>query len=47
MREKQHLTNQQMSSAGLKREDNGETDHIEEKRTSSKKNDNVNPRPNQ
>lgn len=46
MREKQQLTNQQMSAAGLKREDNGEIDHIEEKRAKSKKNDNVNPRPN-
>jgi hypothetical protein len=41
---KQKLTNQQLPAAGLKREDNGEIDHISEKRANSKKNDNVKPR---
>lgn len=44
MSEKQKLTNQQLSAAGLKREDNGEINHISEKRANSKKNDNVKPK---
>ena len=44
MNGKQKLTNQQLSAAGLKREDNGEIDHISEKRANSKKNDNIKPR---
>jgi hypothetical protein len=38
------LTNQQMSSAGMKREDNGEVKHSSEKKAHSKKNDNVKSR---
>ncbi|WP_180375450.1 hypothetical protein [Clostridium thermarum] len=44
MSKKQKLTNQQMSAAGMKREDNGEVWHLEEKRENSKKNDNIRPR---
>ncbi|MBC2579120.1 hypothetical protein [Clostridium sp. DJ247] len=44
MEGKQKLTNQQLSAAGMKREDNGEVDHISEKRATSRKNDNVKPR---
>jgi hypothetical protein len=44
MNDKQKLTNQQLSAAGMKREDNGEIDHISEKKANSKKNDNVKPR---
>lgn len=38
------LTNQQLSSTGLKRTDNGEINHTAEKNTRSQKNDNVKPR---
>lgn len=41
---KQQLTNQQMSASGLNRKDNGEIDHIAEKKAKSKKNDNVKPK---
>lgn len=41
---KQQLTNQQMSSVGMKRKDNGEIEHNSEKTAKSKKNDNVRPR---
>ena len=44
MKGKQQLTNQQMSSSGMKREDNGEIEHNSEKIAKRKKNDNVKPR---
>lgn len=44
MKEKNKLTNQQMSSAGMKRADNGEIDHLNEKITESRKKDNVKPK---
>lgn len=44
MKEKTNkLTNQQLSSTGLKRTDNGEIDHTAEKTARSQKNDNVKP----
>lgn len=44
MKGKTKLTNQQMSSSGLKRTDNGEIDHAAEKTAASRKNDNVKSR---
>ena len=41
MKEKNKLTNQQMSSAGMKRTDNGEINHTDEKIDSSRKKDNI------
>jgi hypothetical protein len=37
------LTNQQLSSSGLKRTDNGEIEHSAEKKARSQKDDNVKP----
>jgi hypothetical protein len=41
---REKLSNQQMSSTGMKRKDNGEVEHSSEKTAHSKKNDNVKPR---
>ena len=43
MKSNQKLSNQQLSSAGMKRTDNGEVKHSDEKTAKSRKNDNVKP----
>jgi len=44
MKSNQKLTNEQLSSVGMKRTDNGEINHSTEKTAKSRKNDNVKPR---
>lgn len=43
MKGKPKFTNQQLSSQGMKRTDNGEIEHTAEKAARSRKNDNVKP----
>jgi hypothetical protein len=43
MKTKSEITNQQRSALGIKRTDNGEIEHADEKKTWSKENDNVRP----
>jgi hypothetical protein len=43
MKGKPKFTNQQLAAGGLKRTDNGEIEHSEEKSVKSRQNDNVKP----
>lgn len=43
MKVKPEVTNQQMSAMGIKRTDNGQIEHTDEKKAWGKENDNVRP----